>query len=278
MNINVTTIYDKNNINNLCGTKAQGLAILSQNGICVPDFYVIPANIFNEFCETNDLCSINSFYSMGKYDDNILKKIHNNCSVELDMSIFNAANWMVRSSAIPQKYINQEQFASMISGAFESFSSTNQADIADCVKRVWESVFSEKAYYQCKAFSNEAIISGMGVIIQKEIKPVISGVIHTKGNRISVNWIRGHLSSIVSGSERGNIVDVYLSAANHCILRGIESSILNILENNEKEVFHQLFNISQSIVKIMSSDQEIEWIYDGNIVWIVQTQKWLSMN
>lgn len=179
---------------------------------------------------------------------------------------------MVRSSSVPTSDVDLDMFPSMISGAFESYFASSIHEVIDSIPKVWGSVFSEKAYNQCRIFSTKPIVKSIGVLIQRYVEPFISGVVHTKGNIVSVNWIEGHLSKIVSGQLLGNSVDVYKSSEGHYILRGIEKNILLIMNNKYEDVFKSLLEIVTVIKRHFNQDQEVEWVYDGERVWIIQSQ------
>lgn len=265
-------------IDELCGTKATTLFELLNLGLPVPDFWSVPSSCFEHFCQEKKIPSIEHFYASNKFNLEVNEKF-------MDADVLNgetivkkliSGKYMVRSSAIPNNIVDLEMFPSMISGAFESYFAPSVSEVKKNILNVWKSVFLEKAYKQCRMFSDLPIINGIGVLIQRYIEPVISGVIHTKEKNISINWIEGHLSKIVNGEAIGNSIEAYISSEQNYILRGIESNILLIKEKNYEEVFKSLLNITTIIKKYFGHDQEIEWIYDGKQVWIVQSQPLIS--
>lgn len=265
-------------IDSSCGTKATTLLELKKIGLQIPDFFVVPTSCFDSFCREMDIKSPETFYASCKFDPDINKKFLNAEILNMDdiTPIIGHGRYMVRSSSVPAKEVDLKMFPSMISGAFESFLASSASEVLDNISNVWRSVFLEKAYNQCKVFSKTPIITGIGVIIQKYIEPIISGVAHTKDNVISVNWIEDHLSKIVSGEILGNSIDIYMSAERNCILRGIEKDILLIKDNSFENVFRTLLDNVTSIKQHFDCEQEVEWIYDGEKVWIVQSQSLIS--
>lgn len=257
-----------------CGTKASTLAKLKKLGVDVPEFWVIPSVCFEYFCYCIKIPNPISFYSRSQFDPIVSEMFDNYDILNEDTLIenFKEGRYMVRSSAVPTKIVDLELFPSMISGAFESYDVSSLAEIANNILRVWRSVYEAKAFYQCRILSEQPIIEGMAVIIQKYIRPIISGVAHTRGKGVSVNWIQGHLSQIVNGKNIGNTIEIYKNLECEYILRGIEQEILIIKENEFENVFKYLFDKAMVIKKYFEHEQEIEWIYDGDKIWIVQTQ------
>jgi len=260
--------------NPLCGGKATTLTKLKQAGLHVPSFYVIPTTSFDSFCQHIGILSFKNFYENRKYDPEIEKKFIdvNAALLEEYLQIIDDGEYMVRSSSIPSEDIDLKMFPSMISGAFETYHATSKSEVARRILDVWSSLFTEKAYNQCRLFSQKSIISGIGVILQKYIAPIVSGVAHTEDNIVSINWIEGHLSKIVGGEDMGNSVTVYRSPDQCCILRGIEDDILLVKNKHLEDVFRSIWNDSMSAKEVLGSEQEVEWIYDGTHVWIVQSQ------
>lgn len=257
-----------------CGTKATTLSELKKQGIAVPDFFAIPSCYFESFCRVSDIQSPELFYSNDNFKAVAKEKFLHVDIMNKDKIVQKIGNgkYMVRSSSVPTNNVDLDMFPSMISGAFESYFASSVYEAVDRITKVWQSAFSEKAYNQCRIFSTTSVIRGIGVLIQRYIEPVISGVAHTKANTVSVNWIEGHLSKIVSGQLLGNSVDAYKSSECNYILRGIEKDILIIKNNRYEDVFKLLLDIITSIKQYFNRDQEVEWIYDGKKVWIIQSQ------
>lgn len=270
----IVNVMSSCEIESSCGTKATTLAELKKLGLPVPDFYAVPSSCFKAFCRKVEIKSPENFYESDEFDSHAISKFKyiDILNTEDVLRKVEEGRYMVRSSSIPTKDVELKMFPSMISGAFESYFASTTSEIVDNIPKVWESVYSEKAYNQCRIFSEFPIISGIGVLIQKYIDPVISGVVHTKNDIVSVNWVNGHLSKIVNGEDLGNSINIYLSPENNYILRGIESNILLVKNNNYENVFKSLLGIANAIKRHFGCEQEIEWVYDGTTVWVVQSQ------
>lgn len=257
-----------------CGTKATTLVELKKLGLPIPDFCAVPSSCFESFCQVVEIQSPELFYANSEFDSEVNKKFTHTEMLNMDDIIrkIGDGKYMVRSSSVPTKDVDLKNFPSMISGAFESYFASSVFEIVNNIPNVWRSVFLEKAYNQCRIFSEFPIIKGIGVLIQRYVEPVISGVAHTKGDMVSVNWIDGHLSKIVSGESLGNSIDVYILTEQNYILRGIENDILLVKNNSYENVFKSLWGNVTSIRQYFGCDQEVEWVYDGEKVWIVQSQ------
>lgn len=266
---------EQKDVNDNCGTKAVSLKKLVDIGINVPPFFAVPNDCFLQFCRQNSLMDPIMFFSSKSYHD-VLSSLPENLSLEIEMvTKLPEDKYIIRSSSTTCRE-EPLQFSSMISGAFDSYYSQNVNSISTKILDVWKSMYSFRAYQQCNLVSEEPIVSGMGVIIQQYISPVISGIVHTNDGCIDINWVNGHLSSIVSGNERGCSVRVYVSKEHDYIVRGLEKSILELKDNNYFQLIKELYNTSIKIKEHLKADQEIEWIYDGSRLWIVQSQNLIS--
>lgn len=261
-----------------CGTKAAGLFELEVMEIPVPKFYVIPVTFFQQFCARVQAIPLFEFYQQSIYDCTFYQKCFNGQRIRVDCNELADSNgrFIVRSSAVPQKEMQVENFASRVSGVFESFIADSLSEIGDMILAVWQSVYSEGAYEKLHVFQQGFEIKGMAVVVQQYIEPIISGIVHAYSNKISVNWIEGSQEEILQGRKWGQEVDIYLSNIGDIILRGKESNIKYIVESSWRMVLKKLYDLSMQIRNKRCFDQEIEWVYDGNSIWIVQSQRLLK--
>ena len=259
-------------VNSKCGTKAQGLAFLGDK-VNVPQFVALDVDSFIRLISFLDICTVNEFFDNDFSD--LQRCFENSYSkVQLDYPIEPEISYIVRSSAVPN--ILNDSFSSEISGAFESYTCVG-TDIVRAILKVYQSCFTLKAYKQLKLFSQPVNFLGMGIIIQKYINAVYSGVIHVTGkNNIHIQWINGHLSKIVSGKEFGFSNLIYFNTKKEPIIRGTELEILIIKKNELYNILGTAANIAAKIYESIEKPCEIEWIYDGNTHWIVQCQELLK--
>lgn len=255
MNKFEVNVLNSDGITENCGTKAYMIYKLKNMGIKVPEFYGVEVKDFLEF-----------------YKSNCLKKKKVDRQSLVVVKEMPEKKYMVRSSVVPRHKENPE-FASMVSGAFESYVAFNSIEIPEKILEVWESFFSERAREQCSLFMEKEALYGMGVLIQDYIHPVISGVLHSKEKKYDINWIEGHLADIVQGKKRGNRILCSKSFDNETILRGVEADILKIVDNGFESVFVELEKTGEKIVEKLGFEIEMEWLFDGVDVWVVQCQK-----
>lgn len=264
------------NIDRSCGTKAMRLYELINMNIPVPKFQVISSDEFKKYCNEVGIMDITDFYKK-KYES-LPEEVFDEdiFEIENEESLFTADSFMVRSSSVPVSFKETDEYASMISGAFDSYHTTSRDRIKKSIINVWKSMYSEKAYQQIHLFEDVDIISGIGVIIQEYIPPIFSGITHTSKEEISINWINGHLSALVDGKQEGFHVRMFNDDENGMTMQGIEEGIAFVINNQYYAVFEKLFQLSMKIQQAYMFPQEIEWIFDGNQIWVVQTQKLLN--
>ncbi len=253
------------------GTKAKELSLLQNIGIAVPEFYTIPVYEYHRFIKYFNIPSISDFLNE-KYDSSIANKINNLIDyVAIDVPIDFESDYIARSSSVPNK-IN-EQYASIISGAFESYHCKGKELIKNILK-VYSSMYSYEVYERMQLFDGIDVIDGMAVIIQRYISPKCSGVLHfyKDSNRMDVTWIAGHLRDIVSGNEIG-CCDTLFVEDDEVIIEGDEWHIYTIMNNNFNGAFNELYRVASSIGDIYKCNLEIEWIFDGLKIFIVQAQE-----
>lgn len=261
-----------------CGTKAAGLFELEEMGIPIPKFYVVPVSFFKKFCSSVHAGSLYDFYQHTTYDNAIYQKCFAGQNILVDCNELADMNgrFIVRSSAVPQEKTQKEDFSSKVSGVFESFIADNFNEIGDMILAVWQSVYSEEAYKKLRVFQPEFEMNGMAIVVQQYIEPVISGIVHTYSDKICVDWIEGSQEEILQGREQGWEIEVYLSDFGEIILRGKEDSIKFVAECSWRKIIRKLLDLSIKIHEKRCFEQELEWVYDGNSVWIVQSQRLLK--
>ena len=251
------------------GTKASSLCQI--NGIVnVPQFWTIDEKHFEMYLNNRWGVS-EELYSKGLYSlDFSNQEKCDACLIELDYPFSPTNKYIVRSSIVP--FIATNDFASEISGAFDSIVCSGEY-IANAIIQVYDSVYSQRARNQIRLFSLEKNIRGMAIIIQQYIPAKLSGVVHISQNKgIHLQWIKGHLGKIVSGEEFGHSNLIYYNNSNDVIFRGSEKEIIYVRDNHLDGVFSEVLNISTKLFDLFGVPQEIEWIFDGEKQWIVQSQ------
>lgn len=264
---------ENNSVTYACGSKAVALSEIASVGIEIPDFLCIEYGYFQKYCLENHIMPLDEFYSCDHYCEEEIEKFnYQKDDLEFDSKLkeFALHEVMVRSSAVPARDTDYEQFPSMVSGIYDSYPATGVNEMKRSIINVWKSAYAEKAYKHWKLF--DVKMEGMSVVIQRYIHPSISGVAHIKPKRVSINWMKGHLSDIVSGKYTGKSIESYISSEGECIIRGTESDILDIIRGGHEDAFDELSRTCYRIIQLKGKPQEVEWIYDNKCIWIVQTQ------
>lgn len=252
------------------GTKSGMLSKVSSI-VRVPRFWTISEEYFLQFLVKCGINSTSVFFE-NQYCTDYVRMLNDcNCNIELDYSYLPDKKYIVRSSIVP--YEHTADFASMISGAFESIVCDGN-HIIETILQVYSSVFSEKAHNQIRLFSLEKNIKGMSIIIQEYISADYSGVIHVTDNKgMQLQWLKGHLSDIVDGSNFGHSNYIYYDSNQDAVFRGSEKEIIYLKEHQIANIFSDALSIAVKIYNFNKEPQEIEWIFDGKEHWIVQCQK-----
>ena len=252
------------------GTKASSLSQI-KGLVNVPQFWTIDEKHFEMYLSSRWNVS-KQMYSKGLYSlDYSNQDKCDPCLIELDHTFSPTKKYIVRSSIVP--FVATNDFASEISGAFDSVVCSSD-QIVNAIIQVYDSVYSQKARNQIRLFSLEKNIKGMAIIIQQFVPAKLSGVVHISHNKgIHLQWLNGHLSKIVSGEEFGHSNLIYYNNVNDVIFRGSEKEIFYVRDNHLAGVFSELLNTSTKLFGLFGVPQEIEWIFDGEKQWIVQSQK-----
>lgn len=274
MNNFIFNISDKIDINS--GTKTVELMTLKKIGINVPRFWSVNCEEYYRFLETFSITPIDQFLLSTYYDPLEIQKIYaTNGYLGSNFITDKPLKLIARSSSVPTE--NFTNYASMISGAFESYE-CDVVTLPVSIAAVYASLYSEKSFHQLKLAKLEKGIKGMAVLIQEYIEPKCSGVLHAYLNKpyMEVNWVEGHLRSIVSGSISGDYDQIY---ENHgeVILRGRENQIYCVLENNYCGAFLELYYTAKRILDFKKINLEIEWIYSNQKIYIVQCQELIAI-
>jgi pyruvate,water dikinase len=297
------------------GGKAVNLAKLTRLGFHVPRGLSISSAAFTQMVKKNqdltgflnkvdksdDLEEILEIseslqQTIGNYQipENVISEISENLN-HLEQTKFGFA---VRSSAT----IEDRRDVSFAGQAESYLCVKEQEDIIESIKKVWQSVFSERALIYLKAKEIPLIEVKMAVLIQEMIPAEVSGVMFTANvvtnnpGEILINSTWGLGNTLVSGEI---VPDTYV----------LKKKPLSVIEQNlgEKEftsrqVLYELvlddtpeerrsqysldertlFGIAEVGMKIeegMESPQDIEWCIkpDGSLV-ILQTRPITTLN
>jgi pyruvate,water dikinase len=268
------------------GGKARNLARLRQAGLPVPDGFVIPNQALQVFLSEADLrpaiqtlcarldvrspagirCAgdtIAALVSAAQIPDDLLG--------ELD-DAFGALEGtvIVRSSAV-----GEDSADASFAGQLDSVADVGSLGmLRRALLQVWASQWSARALaYQ---LARKVALSGMGVIVQRQIASAVSGVLFTRApanpGRMLVEYCAGSGDALVSGREdpgRLTITRDGLHRRNETRLEGQPRADL-LLDDSRVRA---LGRAGMEIERALGCPQDIEWTLeaDGRL-WIVQAR------
>lgn len=299
-------IYNKNekDIEKNIGKKAKNLFQLKEIGIEIPNFLVVSNEYFEKkiFIELQNklnkkLENWNNIFEIIDRNEKILEKIsefiekynfEKEFLEELDKNIENEKYYAIRSSSIEEDGHNFSY-----AGQFETFLYVQKKEIANKIKKIWISSFSEHIMEYRKKGNLYRKINVPAVIIQEMINSEKSGVafsvnpISYNEEEIVISVVLGLGTSIVDGDENG---DLYIVNKKTQFLKkeikekglkqsfdfenkkikkekiSIQNEILNKME------LEKLINEIKKIEEYYKFPQDIEWAYENNNLYILQSR------
>ena len=265
--------------NNICGSKAINLSILSKDH-SVPNGFCIISNILNEINNLKNTDELRSKLKENKKNifalNEISKKVRENIiNMELpkglkdklldSYKILNSKSLAVRSSSSLE---DQEEVS--FAGQFDTYLNINDFEqLIEAVKKCWASFYNTRSIvYRFENNINDSSIR-MSVLVQDMIEAEYSGVIFTNNidnsNTILFEVVPGMCENLVLGKIAPN--SYALSREN-----------LSIFERREEFEFDEnliknISSIGLEIEKKLGQPQDIEWCVDKNKkIWILQSK------
>ena len=258
--------FNDSKTNNV-GGKAESLSRLIQLRMNVPNFFVIPSNVFLEYIQLNDLeTKIFNLINDKNYLE--IKRIIN--EIELSKDFIENVNRAVttlgtKMVSVRSSATNEDGLIQSYAGQYASFLFVNNLDIATNIKKCWASYFNQNAieYNDGKlSLKNQ----GMAVIVQSMIDADISGVAFSKNPATGddcclIEAAHGTGESIVSGLLTPNKIEV-----------DNNTSEIKNLSSNEKHKkgilsLKQIHEIHSNVCLIREEyglEVDTEWCYDKN--------------
>jgi phosphohistidine swiveling domain-containing protein/exonuclease VII small subunit len=255
------------------GGKGAGLLRLKEAGFNVPDFFILPTNIFEHFLSDNGYTI--SQLASNSNNRELIMQMH--FSEQLSRKIiaeykskFGNQKVAVRSSATIEDAEKDSK-----AGKFETLLSVDRNGILDAVKKVYASLFSDLIV------DNERPL--MAVVVQKQLLPQKAGVAFVDDNSVLINAILGQGSILVSGRESGDtyVVDkegihMQVKLQEKASNNGID--ILNVpltVKTKQKLLSYEISEIAEMSRRIMiafKSPQDIEWCIDSGKLFALQSR------
>ncbi len=271
------------NANVTIGGKALNLFTLKEAGINVPHFVVIPQEEVANIISDERL--------VDKQKERILNfQISEPFIQHLIQQFNNVTYFAVRSSAGDE---DGAEFS--FAGQFESFLFVRKENLAEKIKQVWCSAFSERvmAYRTTNEISSKP---GIAVIVQEMIEAEVAGVafgIHpVSGNRKEkvISAVYGVGEGLVSGQLNADTFTVYeneiiaeqLALKTHQFILnkdrsgGVRKEEVEISKQNAACLnplqVKEVANLLHQLYTIYHSYQDVEFAYKNNQLYILQTR------
>ena len=266
------TYQEAENLNaSQIGTKAYNVIRCYKHGFLIPDGIILSNDAYKTFLKADSL-------------DNLF--------LEIEQFFTGNKNLIVRSSALEE----DKDSASFAGQYLTAICSCTVSEIKKACEACWLSFSSQnvKAYYKNVHTGGEPINEGMGLLIQKVVNSDTSGVCFTKdpinnSNRvIIINAIHGLGEALM---EEEVIADQYnydlddkkirtiiekrqtswRSPENYQILSPIPTHLIN--KNVLKTIqIKKIIQLAKEIVDFYKSPQDIEWTFENNKLYLLQTR------
>lgn len=273
------------------GGKARNLYFIKELGLRVPKWLVIPQeellNILPITLDWNSTKNIHDFI-----DSFIVpKEFIDSVTAEFKEDTF----WAVRSSAIDE---DGSDFS--FAGQFESYLFVNRENLAESIKKVWKSAFSNRVA-EYRKNNNLKPSSGIAVIIQEMVDAQVAGVAFginpTNGDRQAklISSVYGLGEGLVSGElDSDNFIvkdlqiEKQISAKTHKIVHDTNSKsgtkIIEVNLNLQKESslsdpqIFELCRILDLLQRAYGKPQDIEFAVFEQEIYLLQARPVTNLN
>ncbi|MEO6636976.1 MAG: PEP/pyruvate-binding domain-containing protein, partial [Ginsengibacter sp.] len=267
------------------GAKAKNLFSLRRMGFIVPHFIVVPQEVLNE------LLPANIFETEHK---NIIAHIQQvtipqSFIIDILSTFKNKKYFAVRSSAMDE---DGTKFS--FAGQFESFLFVTKENLADKIKQVWCSLFTDRviAYRKNNNLSQHA---GIAVIIQEMIDADVAGVafginpLNKNENEKWINAVYGLGQGLVSGElnadqfiiSNGVITKQLAQKTDKMILdpvamEGIKKAVVQKeIQNLATLTDSQIFQLGDTLEQLFNKykvPQDIEFAFKDETLFLLQAR------
>lgn len=258
------------------GGKANSLIKLKENGIPVPEFFVIPASFYKKFLEDNHLLGdIQNLLAQRNWKE--IKKIVETApfAMSLENEIYaefdklDTEEVSVRSSAG-----NEDGASKSFAGQYETCLNVTRKNLLEAIKKCWSSLYDDNVI-SYTGIENFDFLS-MNVVIQKMINPYCAGVafsidpVSKSENYSYIEACRGNGEKLVSGS---------VTPANYIVRRQTKKIDFHkgedLLDDDTIRILEEWI---LKIEEIYGMPMDIEWCYLKNRIYILQARPITAFN
>ncbi len=286
------------------GGKVMNLAVLRREGFPVPDAFVVPVKVYDEFLERTGLHQrinvILGCADLGSEADvvsasKVIMAAIQDCDAQdglaesMALPHLGEGGWAVRSSAVAED-LPEASFA----GQQDTFLNVPTENVAEHVRRCWASYWTPRAISYRHDSGVPQLETGIAVVIQRMVDPVCSGIMFTRDpldneDRMVLESSWGLGETIASGLVSPDRMLLELPS-----LRVIEREVsdkgvaiysrdgrsvqvelgddLRLRPSLEEEQAVALARIGLRIESFFGTPQDIEWSIEGGHVFILQSR------
>lgn len=257
------------------GGKANSLKILKENGLNVPNFFVISREEFQKFIVENNLENVVlDLLQKHKYNEvkNLIlqTKVSKNFENEI-FSQFNKLN--SKTVAVRSSAQNEDGKEKSFAGQFETFLYVTKEDLIKSIKKCWCSNFDNNVVEYSKG---DIELYAMNVIVQEMISAEYSGVAFSldptsrSKNYSVIEVVKGDGEKLVSGLETPTtiLVQRYLK----------EVDFYNGDFLPDQKIIIQIEENLLEIEKLYGLPVDVEWCVKNNSLYILQARPITAFN
>jgi pyruvate,water dikinase len=222
------------------GSKAANLAQLVAAGVPVPQGFVIPADAFADWSQIQ-------------------------AALPAATSTLGDSRLAVRSSAAAE-----DLAGASYAGLYESFLDVDPDQLADVVRRCWESATSQRvATYQQQHHRQDQDRPAMAVLVQRMIYPDAAGVAFTANpftgarDEVVITAVRGLGERLVAGEATGD----------QWVIRHGQASCTRATEQAlTADQALAVADLARRVEQHYSAPQDLEWAIRGDRLWLLQAR------
>ena len=242
----------------------------------VPPFVCIDSNAFRLLLDRDENNELkNMLYKLIALKDNVSERLQEISEKVLDMYVpmyvIKELEKQLVLKGIPGPFavrsssVLEDNTYHSGAGIFESYTDISQRDgIINYVKACWASQFSMKAWAYLKYIDSIDQLQ-MGILIQNYQKALKSGVLFSVDPINSENGMR---MEIVDGNaERFMLGEL---SAENTVFCTVNQEGLKLSSKEKVGWQYDLFQIGDRLRRLMGYEVDVEWVYDGTQVYILQ--------
>lgn len=285
------------------GGKGVSLSVLINNGLNVPNGFVITSDAFFKFLKNNILIE-----KIEKLASEINKSNFQDKSKEIRKLILSGripeeiaseikrylAKLDVQHISIRSSGVSEDSLKASFAGLYDTFLNVKSESnvVLDCVKNIWGSLFNERAViYRIRKKLHQ--LEGMAIVVQEMISAEVSGVtftVHPSDERtLLIEASYGVGDMIVNGKIQPDKFAVERETLEIMEKKIGNKSKMSICKGDKIEVVDVRKELTQKLVildekikaiavtflkveKIFNYPQDIEWCISNNKLWLLQSR------